>query len=210
MKRICIDPGHPSYFKGTKKVNWGCEENGIKEIELNLSLANLLMVFLEKFGFEVTLTRKDNFSVVSNKERAVKAKNFNADLFLRIHLDSERHGDKMVKGARTFYPPSSAKNISQKSWEIAIHIHRSIILKTGLVDRGVCDERVCVFSSKKGMLEGSHLADEFNIPSVLLEVVYISNKEDAKWILNKENQSLYVEAVTKGLLNYLNLEKNKF
>jgi N-acetylmuramoyl-L-alanine amidase len=210
MKRICIDPGHPSYFKGTKKVNWGCEENGIKEVELNLSLANLLMVFLERFGLEVTLTRKDNFSVVSNKERVAKAKRFNADLFLRIHLDSERHGDNTVKGARTFYPPSSAKNISQKSWEIAINIHRSIILKTGLVDRGVCDESVCTLSAKGGMLEGSRLANEFNIPSVLLEVVYISNKEDAEWILNKENQNLYVGAVIEGLLNYLDLEKNNF
>jgi N-acetylmuramoyl-L-alanine amidase len=209
MKRICIDPGHPSYFKGTKKINWGCEENGIKEVELNLSLASLLMIFLERSGFEVILTRKDNFFVVSNKERARKAKEFNADLFLRIHLDSERRGDKAVKGTRTVYPPSFAKNISQKSWEIAIHIHRSVILKTGLVDRGVCDERVCTFSSKEGMLEGSHLADEFNISSVLLEVVYISNREDAKWILNKENQSLYVEAVAEGLLNYLSLEKNK-
>ncbi len=210
MKRICIDPGHPSYFKGTKKVNWGCEENGIKEVELNLLLANLLMIFLEEFGFEVILTRKDNFSVVSNKERAIKAKNFNADLFLRIHLDSEKHGDKTVKGTRTIYPPSFAKNISQKSWEIAIHIHRSIILKTGLVDRGVCDDRICTLSSEEGILEGSHLANEFNIPSVLLEVVYISNREDSEWILNKENQSLYIEAVTKGLLNYLNLKGDKF
>ncbi len=119
---------------------------------------------MEKFGFEVTLTRKDNFSVVSNEERAVKTKSFNADLFLRIHLDSERHGDKMVKGTKTFYPPSFAKNISQKSWEIATHIHRSIVLKTVLVDQGVCDERVCTLSSKEGMLKGSHLANEFNIP----------------------------------------------
>ena len=209
MKRICIDPGHPSYFKNTDKVNWGCEENGIREVELNLELANLLMVFLEKNRFEVVMTRNDNVSVVSNEERALEAKNFNADLFLRIHLDSERHGDKTVRGVRTFYPPSSAKNISQKSWEIATQIHRSIILKTDLIDRGVCDERVCVFSNTDGMLEGSRLANEFNIPSVLLEVVYISNKEDAEWISKKENQNLYIEAIVKGILNYSNLERNK-
>lgn len=208
MRRICIDPGHPSYFKGTKKVNWGCRENGIKEVELNLELANFLMKSLKKNGFDVILTRKDNISVVSNEERVLKAKNFNADLFLRIHLDSERHGDKTVRGVRTFYPPSSARGISQKSWEIATQIHRSIILKTDLIDRGVCDERVCTFSNEEGMLEGSRLANEFNIPSVLLEVVYLSNEDDAEWISKKENQGLYIEAVVDGLLSYSNLEED--
>ncbi len=202
MKKICIDPGHPSYFKETDRINWGCEENGIKEVELNLILANLLKVNLEDSGFEVTVTRKDNTTVISNKERALLAKAFKADLFLRIHLDSERHGDKTVRGVRTFYPPINAKNISQKSWEIASAIHRSVILKTNLIDRGVCDERVCSLKNEEGMTEGSHWVDKFHIPSVLLEVVYISNQKDAAWISRKENQTLYVKAVTEGLLNY--------
>jgi N-acetylmuramoyl-L-alanine amidase len=203
MKKICIDPGHPSYFRETKKINWGCEGNGIREVELNLKLAILLGIELQNYDFDVLLTRENNTTIVSNKERVLLAKEFNADLFLRIHLDSDKEENESIRGTKTIYPPINAKNISDKSQEIATAIHEDIVLKTDLIDRGVCDERICNLKNRDGMLEGTYWADKFNIPSVLLEVVYLSNKEDARWISREENQMIYIRAVAEGLVKYV-------
>lgn len=202
MKRICIDPGHPSYFKGTSKINWGCEEGGIKEVELNLVLASLLEKMLQKKGFTTVLTRYDNKKIISNEDRAKIAKKHNADLFFRIHADSERHKDTEVNGVRTFYPPPAAKNISAQSWEMALNIHREIVKKTGLVDRGVCDERATSLKSEQGMLAGTYLANKYKIPTILLETVYLSNPEDRQWILKSANQKLMIKAVAQGIEQY--------
>lgn len=204
MKKIClcIDPGHPSYFRGTSKINWGCEVDGVKEVELNLKLAKLLKKMLLKKGFAVVLTRYDNKKVVSNKQRAETAKKYNVSLFFRIHADSERHKDSEIRGVKTIYPPPAAKNIWLKSWEIALTIHREIIKKTGLVDRGVCDERITALKNKQGMLTGTYFANKYKIPTVLLEAVYLSNPEDRLWILNPSNQKLMMQAVAEGIEKY--------
>lgn len=202
MKKICIDPGHPSYFKGTSKINWGCEERGIKEVELNLTLASLLEKLLQKKGFATVLTRQDNKKIISNEERAKIAREFNADLFLRIHADSERHKDTEISGVRTFYPPPAAKNISAQSWEIALNIHREIVKKTGLVDLGVCDERATTLKNEQGMLTATFLTNKYKIPTVLLETVYLSNPEDRRWILQSANQKLMMEAAAEGIKLY--------
>ena len=202
MTRICIDPGHPSFFRGTQKINWGCVEGGVKEVELNLTLGVLLEKVLQAKGFATTLTRHDNKKIISNKERARIAKEFKADLFLRIHASSERHKDASVRGVRTIYPPPTAGNISAQSYEIALSMHREIIKATGLVDRGVCDERITYLKNELGMLIGTYWANEYKIPTVLLETVYLSNPEDRRWILKSVNQKLMMKAAAKGVEQY--------
>jgi hypothetical protein len=39
-----------------------------------------------------------------------------------------------------------------------------------------------------GMWVGSYEADKLGIPVVLTEMVYLSNPEDTKWIINPVNQ----------------------
>ncbi len=199
LKRICIDPGHPSYFKGTKKINWGCSFKQIKEVEVNLQLAKLLEKFLNQKGFKTKLTRKDNTTIVSNKKRAEIARDFKANLFFRIHIDWERHNDSSIKGIKTIYPPPSAKNIHKISRKIALIIHEEVISIPELVDRGVCDERVCFYKNELGMLEATFWANKFNIPTVLLEAGYLSNPEDRKWITKKSNQEKLMRKVAKGI-----------
>jgi N-acetylmuramoyl-L-alanine amidase len=198
-KRICIDPGHPSYFEGTRKINYGAVAGNIKEVELNLNLADILRILLEKRGYKIRLTRVSNKKVVANKKRAEIARDFNSELFLRIHVDYERHNDFSIKGTKTIYPPPTAENIHLRSWGIALSTHKAVVVKTGLVNRGVCDERVCLLTSKFGMLTGTYWANKFNIPTVLLEVVYLSNSKDREWIIKASNQELYMTAVADGI-----------
>ena len=202
MKKICIDPGHPSYLRKTKKINWGCVRDGVKEVELNLTLANLLKNILRKKDFVTVLTRYDNKKVVSNEDRAKTAKDFNADLFLRIHANNRGDKNTIVNGVRTIYPPPTAKSISVQSYAIALSIHREIIKKTGLVDRGVCDERITSRKNKLGMLTGTYWTNKYKIPTVLIETVYLSNPENRRWILKSANQKLMMEAVAEGIERY--------
>ncbi len=202
MKKICIDPGHPSYFRGTQKINWGCVQGDVKEVELNLILANLLKDILQKKDFVTVLTRYDNKKVVSNKDRARIAKDFNADLFLRIHANNRGDENTIVSGVKTIYPPPTAKAISVQSYAIALSIHREIIKKTGLVDRSVCDDRITARKNELGMLIGTYWANKYKIPTVLIETVYLSNPENRRWILKSANQKLMMEAVAKGIEQY--------
>ena len=208
--KICIDPGHPSYFRGKKEINWGARIGKFKEVEINLELARILKELLKRESFSCVLTRQDNIKVVSNKQRAIIAKDFGAQLFLRIHIDWERHNDPNIRGIKTIYPPPSAEKIHKISWEIALVIHKEIIKKTGLIDRGVCDERITFYKDKNGMLEGTFWANKFNIPTVLLELGYLSNPEDREWISLEENKRKLMEAVAEGIkkVGYTYFEKS--
>ena len=78
IQKICLDPGHGGSQAGT------CSPKGIKEKDLNLSLAKKLADKLTEAGFEVILTRTEDQDL-GLKERVDIARDFNSDLFLSIH-----------------------------------------------------------------------------------------------------------------------------
>lgn len=203
MKRICIDPGHPSYYIGTKKINWGCECDGIKEVEINLSMARILADILTKNGFNIMITRDDNYKIITNKKRAYLAKVFKADLFLRIHADYERKNNNTVRGFMTIYPAQVAMNIYNQSRVIASIIHNEVLKRTDLPNRGIYDETVTYHKSKKtNMLVGTYWANKYKIPTVLLETVCLSNPDDRTWIKNTKNQYRLMQAIAIGIEKY--------
>jgi N-acetylmuramoyl-L-alanine amidase len=81
---IVIDPGHG----GTGERNLGAQYNGISEKEITLQLANAVKAELEKYdNVQVYLTRNTD-TVVSLEDRAVIAKNLNADFVFSIHFNA--------------------------------------------------------------------------------------------------------------------------
>ena len=85
-KKIAIDPGHQGYnvdMSAQEPMGPGSSEmkakattgtqgsfTGVPEYELNLNISKQLREELKNRGYEVMLTREDNDTAISNKERA--------------------------------------------------------------------------------------------------------------------------------------------
>ena len=102
-KKIAIDPGHQGYnvdMSAQEPMGRGSSEmkakattgtqgcfTGVREYELNLNISKQLREELKNRGYEVMLTREDNDTAISNKERAELATQYGADIYVRIHAN---------------------------------------------------------------------------------------------------------------------------
>lgn len=196
---VAIDSGHPSLFRNGE-VNWGAiSKNGVKEVEVNFEIAKILQNQLEKKGFEVILTRQDNTTIIENDERIRIAAESGAQFILRLHCDQDRYGDTTKNGVRTFYPPEEAEWISEESKKVARIIQEEVVKATGLFDGGINDDKVADIDPEIGMLVGSREANKYRIPTVLVEMVYLSNEADAEWIIAQKHKELMAEGLTNGV-----------
>ena len=92
---IVIDPGHGGAETGT------IGPNGTREKDITLAIARRLKRILEaRLGLKVFLTRDDD-RAVSLDERAARANEYHADLFISIHANSALRG--RARGAETYY-----------------------------------------------------------------------------------------------------------
>ena len=79
--RICLDPGHGG---DAHKRAYKRGPTGVREAEVNLRVARYLRDFLVSAGAEVLLTRDEDMAL-SLRDRAAKANEWGADLFISCH-----------------------------------------------------------------------------------------------------------------------------
>jgi N-acetylmuramoyl-L-alanine amidase len=201
---VCLDPGHPS------EVNEGSTvQNGVSEVHLNWVVANEMKAKLEADGYRVVMTKSSEDEYVSNEERARIANESGAKLFFRIHCDS---GAKDVCGMTFYYPDRQGewdgrvgppKEIIPECKRAAYAVHdRAMEIMDGMLkDRGVkTDNDTYVGSRQGGALRGSI---DCRIPVVLVELCFLSNKDDASVMKNKEKRAVVVGSLVDGLEDYL-------
>ncbi|WP_005037386.1 N-acetylmuramoyl-L-alanine amidase family protein [Holophaga foetida] len=92
--KIALDPGHGGEDGGAIGVK------KLQEKEASLDLALALAQALETAGFEVLLTRKED-TFVPLWERAQKANDAGADLFLSLHFNAAR--SKGARGSEVYF-----------------------------------------------------------------------------------------------------------
>ena len=176
MFNLVIDAGH-----GGKDP--GACGNGLKEKDINLSVALLLKQKLEPYKKEINLklTRETDL-FLELQDRTKISNDFKADLFISIHCNSSNNTS--AQGVETYcYKLSNPKGANA--------IHDEIIKsKTYTKDRKVKEANYYVLKHTK-----AH--------AVLIELAFISNKEDAKIL--KDKQNYIAEAILKGILNYFNI-----
>ncbi|MFQ6617765.1 MAG: N-acetylmuramoyl-L-alanine amidase [Fidelibacterota bacterium] len=87
--KVCLDPGHGglSHLPGYKRG-----PSGLREAEVNLSVAFFLKDFLERAGAKVILTRDGDY-FVSLKERSEIANRNGVDFFISIHHNASNRED---------------------------------------------------------------------------------------------------------------------
>lgn len=198
---IVIDPGHSS--TGTPgnepvspnssitKLKDGLGATGkysnIPEHKTNMSVALLLKKELESKGYNVILTKESVEQSKSNIERAQVGNKNNADLVVRIHADACE--DSSVKGASIHVPANN--NFTSSFYEIS-KSYGSKIINTYAQE---------VNMKNRGVIERNDLTG-FNwskVPVVLVEMGFLSNKEDDMFVSNDENHPKIAKAIANGI-----------
>jgi N-acetylmuramoyl-L-alanine amidase len=216
-RRIVLDPGHGG--KDTGAIGHG----GLMEKDVVLVVARKLARRLTKeLGVEVTLTRGDD-SFVALEERTAIANRENADLFISLHTNASPN--PQVRGVETYYlnntDDEAAKRLAARenststrrvsdiqfilsdliqnskledSISLAHHLHSSLVNHAGrklgdVKDLGVKQALFLVLVEAK-------------MPSVLAEIFFITNPNDARWLGRDPYQDSIVEGLFQGIKEY--------
>lgn len=217
---IVVDPGHGGIDGGA------VGKNGTKEKDIVLRFSKTVRDVLERSGpFDVLMTRDEDV-FLSLRERLEFSRRSKADLFISIHADSLRQ--RFVRGS-TIYTLS--KKASDKLSEQMAETENSADLVAGLavpeqVD-AVADILVDLttsetkrFSKRFSSILVRNMGQEVRlinnpqrsaafgvlkapeVPSVLLELGYLSNQEDEKLIQTKDWQNKAAGAIARSVLDF--------
>lgn len=187
-KKILIDPGHGGMDTGAIGSNSAFEKDS------NLAVALYLNDILTEAGATVCLTRSTDVAVAANfTERAdlqarvdIAAKN-QPDLFISIHHNANSNPDK--NGTTTYYSNQNPK--TSASAKLAGTIQNRLVQTLHTVDDGVREENYYVVRYT-------------TVPSVLVEVAYISNPYEEARQQNPVFQKNAATAIFQGIYEYFN------
>ncbi len=215
--RIVVDPGH-----GGKDT--GASLNNIKESEITLQISKKIR---EQFqgtpNIEVYLTR-ENDSIVPLFERAELSKQKKADLFLSIHANSSP--DLSARGAEFYFqsqmPPDEETLFlaNRENNEVATssevkdkgdlntiiedlqktgHVYSSQIFAETLLKNWKKDFKARSQPIRQGPF---HVLVNVPIPSVLIEVGFITNTKDRDNLSLPHKQQRIAEIIFNSVIEY--------
>jgi N-acetylmuramoyl-L-alanine amidase len=199
---VCIDPGHPS------ETSDGAHAHGLSENTLNWQVALKLRDRLEAMGIRCVMTKDGMNQRRTNRERAEIANRAGAAVFVRLHCDvgsghgyvwyyPDREGHKYgVTG-----PP---KPVQQASRRAAYIINEAMkpVLRGYLRSNPIkTDASTFVGGKQGGVLTGSIFA---RVPTALIEMCFINQKDDAHFIASEAGQEKMAEALAQGIYAYTN------
>ena len=142
---------------------------------------------LESKGYNVILTKESVEQSKSNIERADVGNKNNADLVVRIHADSAENSS--ISGASMHVP---ANNEYTSSFYKISKSYGTKILNTYVDEIGI---------KNRGVIERNDLTG-FNwskVPVVLIEMGFLSNKEDDNFVSNTANHPKIAKAISDGI-----------
>lgn len=213
--RIVIDPGHGGKDPGATAVT------GVHERAIVLKAALTLKAMLEKERrYEVKLTREDN-RFVELEDRVGIARDFGADLFISLHADAAANSS--VSGASVYTISSNGekridREASKNDWRMPIEDGTSLEVGGILEDliKRETKTRSAEFAEAllpELALAGPVLRDTHknagfyvllapDVPAVLLEMGFLTNKADAKRLASARGRKKSMQAVKRGIDTY--------
>lgn len=158
---------------------------GINIIEKDyvLEVGRLLKNELSHYNCEVLMTRTDD-TFLSLDDRTTMSNKNNCDLFISIHCNS--FINENANGFESF---------SYNGNEIQKKIHNDIIKNIKIKDRGI------------KINKAFYVLRKTKCKAVLLELGFITNKEDSKILNNSKN--LFVHTIAKSIVDFYNLQMIK-
>lgn len=199
---VVLDPGHGGSDPGTSGY-------GLYEKDINLKIAKYCKQELEEYaGITVYLTREDD-TYLTLSERVNKAKNWGADAFVSIHINSATSSS--ANGAEVWYPNSS---YNSSVHEEGMALSQSILDR--LVALGLSDRGIKYLNSSSQYYPDGSIADYYTVinnsklngfPGIIVEHAFVSNSSDAaKLAQDSFLQQLGIADAT-GIASYFGIQK---
>lgn len=187
-KLIVIDPGHGGNDAGA------IGPTGVMEKTVTLKVALELKRLLEEEGAEVIMTRETDRTV---SEKGAKASDIEelgarceianragAHIFISIHADSFTRPE--ARGTTGYYYGKSTSGNGQK---LADCIRRNLVEQLGTPSRGT---QPCNF----------YVVKHTDMPATLIELGFISNKDEEKLLDSKEGVQKAAQGIFDGIEDY--------
>ena len=221
-KVIVIDPGHGGKDSGAVGPHRRWEKNVV------LKISKYLYSELRKNGFKVYITRnKDKFITLRNRTRLANRKK--ADMFISIHANSvPKSKAKSVTGIETYFLSSARSERAKRVAaienradmnKISGYSSKNVVLSVlnranqtaaqkmaNDIQREVLDTLKKQYGSKivdKGVREGPFwVLVGAQMPSILIEVGYISNPGESRRISSSAYQKRMAHGIYLGIIAY--------
>lgn len=204
---IGIDPGHQGYnvdMSSTEPIGPGSSEmkakastgtegsyTGLPEYQLNLDVSMKLKTILESRGYQVIMTRTDNDTAISNKERAEYVAANGAEIYVRIHANGE--DSHTSSGALTMAPSPEnpyIPELSEESTQLSQCILDSYCQATGFANLGVQ-----YYDNMTGI-------NWSTVPVTIIEMGFMTNQSDDTLMSDSSFQDTMAEGIANGIDAY--------
>lgn len=217
---VVIDPGHGGIDSGAETPN------GVKEKDIVLAFSLKLQELLVASGrFDVALTREGD-SYLRLEERVALARNNKADLFISIHADSFQQPE--IRGASVYTRDEKATDVLDKvladnenktdviaGFAMPQMAPEVVDILLDLMRREMRHQSFMAAQAIVHQLEPSvelrrfpvRQADFFvlqapDVPSVLVELGFLSNAADRANLLQGDWQDRTADALARGISSY--------
>ncbi|MFP7297226.1 cell wall-binding repeat-containing protein [Neobacillus niacini] len=208
-KMVVIDPGHGGKFSGTCGYT---KESGkdLCERDVNLSVGLKVREALKSSGIKVFMTRDGDVGFASNSSDDLRARtniangfitgNNDNSIFISIHHNASPTSP-YVKGYETYYydyhnldpmypyDPLQVKYLND-SKRFAEVIHPNVVNTLGLIDRRIHND------------QSFYVIRNAQMPSVLVELGYMTNREEESRIKTADYQQKAAQALANSIISY--------
>lgn len=219
-KIVVIDAGHGGEDAGATGYKQKKEKHLVLDIALQLGKT------LKENGYKVFYTRDKDF-FIQLRDRTKMANDKNADLFISVHANAAPNESKQLsmKGIETFF---LSPDRSERSKSVAALENKSTMEEMDLYSKetflNVFNREKIILSNKaaidiqSGMLksvkskydvgDGGVREAPFwvlvgaTMPSILVEVGYITNPDESDKLFNPQYQKLLVDGIMNGIDKY--------
>ncbi len=214
--RVVIDAGHGGHDPGTMN------KSGLREKDVVLDVSKRLRKLLEKDGFEVVMTR-DSDVFIPLEERTAIANSKGADLFLSIHVNAAR--STKPRGTETYFlnlaTTPDAEEVAAR--ENAVTTRRVSELGS-ILQKVLNNEKITESRELAGRVQNSLSSELYTsakdprnrgvktapfyvllgaqMPSVLVEVAYLTNRKDAELLGDGAFRQKVAESISAGIRRY--------
>ena len=215
VKTILLDPGHGGRDPGAKA-------NGVTESKLVMKLSSMVETRLKKKGFNVSYTRdKDTF--IALEKRTETANRRKVDLFVSIHVNANT--DTSVSGLEVYYldqaRTKSAERVAARENGVSVQaisdlqviisdlgfttkMKESRELSSDVLNSMVRHVKSAGFTARSNGVRSApfYVLMGAKMPSILVELGYLSNKGDAGYLKNDRYLERLADGIVEGIVSY--------
>lgn len=179
---VILDPGHGTIDQGAVH-----QESGVAESPINFAVALKLKQILERQKCDVVLTRDKNTQELEGNAKELKrridlAEKSHGDIFISIHVN--QFPDPQYFGAQCFFNPQ--------------------VPESKLLAQLIQEELKALDPDnfREALPQDLFILRENTIPSVLVEMGFLSNPRDRQQLQDPSYQQKIAQTIGKGVQRY--------